>query len=305
VEQQTREREYDGRRGRRRRRTVLAVAAATVVAAVAVAGAFGLGGGEERGPDAPPRAGSLVPVERATLTERTTVDGRLGYGAELPLPLKANGTVTWLPEQGALVGRGEQLIRVDDRPVVLLYGSLPMYRALGLGSVRSSGREGADSPAASSPPLEMRGMDVLQFESNLAALGYSGFTVDETFSGEFAGAVGLGEVVVGAQVQAEEEVLLGAAGGEQQDRDVRLGAQDAAHVEAVDQRQHHVEHDEVGADAAGAVQCRTAVGGDLHRVALPLQIDADQPGLLLVVLGDQYPRGQQPSPGRFLRIPEP
>jgi peptidoglycan hydrolase-like protein with peptidoglycan-binding domain len=76
--------------------------------------------------------------------------------------------VTWLPAPGTRVRRGQPLLRVDDEPVVLLYGALPMYRPLAAG---------------------VKGADVKQLESNLAALGYRGFTVDEEFSATTAAAV--------------------------------------------------------------------------------------------------------------------
>ncbi|MEV4946565.1 peptidoglycan-binding protein [Streptomyces sp. NPDC053755] len=270
-------------RGRRGRRTALIASAVAVVAAVAVVGALGLGGGGEQGPGAPPRSGSVVPVTRATLTERTAVDGQLGYGTELPLPVKAQGTVTWLPEAGATVERGGELLRVDDRPVTLLYGSLPMYRPLGLTSPDGPGTDGqgsagegtdggdsdgegsgdgrqrsdgsgtspnnasgstntSGSPATKGTgtggstgtpraPREMRGMDVMQFETNLAALGYTGFTVDERFTTATAnavkrwqkslgvartGTVGVGDVIYSAgKVRiGQPGVRLGAAAGE-------------------------------------------------------------------------------------------
>ncbi|MFF5365596.1 peptidoglycan-binding protein [Streptomyces sp. NPDC013187] len=252
-------------RGRRGRRTVLVASALVVVAAVAVVGALGLGGGgAEEGSSAPPRSGSTVPVSRTTLTERTTVDGQLGYGTEIPLPVKATGTVTWLPAEGTTVKRGGILLRVDDRPVVLLYGTLPMYRELGLtagarqgirqdaqqetgaeGDARDSGDQGrTDEPPGAPDPSgsptsggagagaggtggTLRGMDVLQFESNLAALGYTGFTVDEEFTGLTARAVkrwqkslGLpqtGTVGIGDVVYSAGKVRIGHAG-------VRLGS---------------------------------------------------------------------------------
>ncbi|WP_327695716.1 peptidoglycan-binding protein [Streptomyces sp. NBC_00459] len=201
-------------RGVRGRRTALIACAVVVVAAVAVVGALGLGGGEEERPSAPPRAGSVVPVTRTTLTERTDVDGQLGFGTEIPLPVKATGTVTWLPQQGATMERGDTLLRVDDRPVVLLYGSMPMYRDLGLTATATASDTGASdagqsdtgtdaaAPSASpSPstgtgtgtgagaPAPLTGMDVLQFETNLATLGYTGFTVDEKFTDATAQAV--------------------------------------------------------------------------------------------------------------------
>jgi peptidoglycan hydrolase-like protein with peptidoglycan-binding domain len=61
----------------------------------------------------------------------------------------------------AVVKRGQALYRLDTKPVVLLYGTLPAYRTL------SPGTDGAD---------------VREFESNLYALGYRGFTVDDTYS---------------------------------------------------------------------------------------------------------------------------
>ncbi|MET9290446.1 peptidoglycan-binding domain-containing protein [Streptomyces sp. NPDC003077] len=208
-------------RGRRGRRTALIASAVVVVAAVAVVGALGLGGGDDGDPSAPPRSGSVVSVTRATLSERTSLEGQLGYGTELPLPVKAQGTVTWLPETGTTVERGDELLRVDDRPVILMYGSLPMYRSLGLtaqeneqgpdernpdeqqqkdaGGAGTSptpsksaapGGAGTDrGPGSPRAPRELKGMDVMQFETNLAALGYTGFTVDEKFTNLTAAAV--------------------------------------------------------------------------------------------------------------------
>ncbi|XIE78872.1 peptidoglycan-binding protein [Streptomyces sp. SBR177] len=242
-------------RPHRPRRTLLLVSAAlAVVAATVTVGRLGLGGGgTDEGPGTPPREGTTVRVKRATLTERTSLDAQLGYGAEAPLPVKATGTVTWLPAPGTTVQRGEELLRVDDRPVVLLYGALPMYRDLGLTAPApaptsetapappstgkpapttapgASERPAPDASAdpASAPPRELRGMDVMQFETNLATLGYTGFTVDGTFTAGTARAVkrwqkalGLpetGTVAVGDVVYASGAIRTGKPG-------VRLGA---------------------------------------------------------------------------------
>lgn len=119
-----------------------------------------------------PANGTLPPataeVTRATLTETADVDGTLGYGAATPVESPAAGRITWLPAAGSTVERGQALYKVDERPVVLLLGAIPMYRTL------APGTEGAD---------------VKQFEQNLAALGYTGFTVDETYSASTASAV--------------------------------------------------------------------------------------------------------------------
>jgi hypothetical protein len=66
-----------------------------------------------------------------------------------------DGTVTRLAEQGESVGRGDELYRVNEQPVTLLYGVVPMYRDLGPG----------DS-----------GADAEQLEANLESLDYEGFT---------------------------------------------------------------------------------------------------------------------------------
>jgi peptidoglycan hydrolase-like protein with peptidoglycan-binding domain len=101
-------------------------------------------------------------VVRRTLASRETVDGTLGFADDDNLVNRRQGTITWLAAEGATVGRGQTLYKVDDQPVPLLYGSLPFYREL---------RVGADD-----------GADVTQLERNLAALGYDPGTVDDHFS---------------------------------------------------------------------------------------------------------------------------
>ncbi|MFE0487681.1 peptidoglycan-binding protein [Streptomyces griseoaurantiacus] len=215
---------------RRRRRALLIGAGVLAVAVVVAVGALGLGGdGDAEGTAAPGRSSQVVAVTRATLTERTEIDGRLGHGPQVPFPVRAEGTVTWLPATGATVRRGQQVLRVDDRPVVLLYGSLPMYRELGVRRPAARAPEGGENSAASgggasaasggeaggagagakaspgatgrvtspdtasitppAPPRPLHGMDVKQFEENLSALGYSGFTVDESYTELTAAAV--------------------------------------------------------------------------------------------------------------------
>ena len=146
-----------------RRRRGIAVAAGVVIAAALVAAAtLGLGGTGSDGAT-PRRTGpaATATVSRQTLVESVTLLGEIGYGAAEPLASTAPGVVTWLPEVGHVVRRGEAVLRADEHPVVLLYGAVPMYRALDAGA---------------------KGADVRQLEQNLAALGYTGFTVDDTFS---------------------------------------------------------------------------------------------------------------------------
>jgi peptidoglycan hydrolase-like protein with peptidoglycan-binding domain len=158
-------------RGLRRRSVRAAVGGAAVVVTLAVAAAATLGLGGRGAAD--PLPGRTAPaatavVTRQDLVKSLTLAGELGYGPASPLGSTAAGTTTWLPEVGAVIRRGEALLRADERPVVLLYGFLPMYRPLAEG---------------------VKGSDVRQFERNLAALGYRGFTVDEEFSAATTAAV--------------------------------------------------------------------------------------------------------------------
>ena len=43
-----------------------------------------------------------------------------------------DGTITWVAEPGAVIQQGDVLYRVDDQPVVVLYGEQPAYRSLGI-----------------------------------------------------------------------------------------------------------------------------------------------------------------------------
>src|SRR5205823_3854850 len=99
-----------------------------------------------------PPGDATATVERRTLVEHAQVNGTLGYGAGAELYDRAAGTFTWLPRVGAVIGRGATLWRIDNLPVVLMYGSLPAYRTLAQGV--------SDGP------------DVAQQNDNLIALGF-------------------------------------------------------------------------------------------------------------------------------------
>ncbi len=43
-----------------------------------------------------------------------------------------NGTITWVAEPGTVIKQGDVLFRVNDQPVVALYGAQPAYRTLAL-----------------------------------------------------------------------------------------------------------------------------------------------------------------------------
>ncbi|TDU90765.1 multidrug efflux pump subunit AcrA (membrane-fusion protein) [Kribbella voronezhensis] len=107
-------------------------------------------------------------VTRQTLTDSETVDGELGYGTTTSAVSRRPGTITWLPETGQALSRGQALYKVNNEPTSIMYGGLPAYRRLAVGS---------------------EGPDVLQLEQNLKNLGYTGFTVDDEYTSATADAV--------------------------------------------------------------------------------------------------------------------
>jgi peptidoglycan hydrolase-like protein with peptidoglycan-binding domain len=128
-------------------------------------------------------------VTRRTLSEGSTVDGTLGYGGKLELYDRLAGTYTWLPAVGAVVRRGGTLFRIDDLPVVLMYGSVPAYRTLKQGV--------GDGP------------DVAELNSNLIDLGYDPYGAivdDDVFSAATAAAVRRWQKAAGLRETGEVEL---------------------------------------------------------------------------------------------------
>jgi peptidoglycan hydrolase-like protein with peptidoglycan-binding domain len=159
--------------GRRRLRWLAAGTLVLVVAAVLAVVLLDSGSGEHHGSDTGVPAGdTTASVTRRTLSESSTVSGTLGYGTTLELYDRLGGTFTWLPSVGAVIGRAGTLWRIDDLPVVLMYGSLPAYRTLKQGV--------SDGP------------DVAELNQNLIDLGfdpYGAIADDEAFGEATATAV--------------------------------------------------------------------------------------------------------------------
>ncbi len=139
---------------RRRRRRLAALAAVVLAGAAAGAIVLATQGSAARhtGDTGVPAGDTTATVTRRTLTESSTVDGTLGYGSKTEVFARLSGTFTWLPGVGARIGRGGTLLRIDNTPVVLMYGSLPAYRTL---------KQGVSA-----------GPDVSELNENLIALGY-------------------------------------------------------------------------------------------------------------------------------------
>ncbi|KOV89757.1 peptidoglycan-binding domain-containing protein [Nocardia sp. NRRL S-836] len=150
-------------------------------------------------------------VTRTDLADQQSVNGLLGFGTERGLASRKSGTVTGLPDQGAVIEQGKPVFWADAKPMPLFYGSLPLYRDLEQGM--------PDGP------------DVKVVEENLAALGYRDFGApDEKFTYytatalkrwqkanglEQTGKLGAGDVVVqpGAIRVAALTTQLGAPAG--------------------------------------------------------------------------------------------
>ncbi len=141
-----------------------------VLVAVAVAGGGAAWWLTRDRPAAPAAAKPLptVPVTRGDLTTSVRQPGELGYAGSHELVAQLSGTVTALPTTGQVVGRGQRVLAVDQRPVVLFFGAVPLYRPLADGA---------------------RGQDVALLERNLSALGFGGFRVDEEYTTATAAAV--------------------------------------------------------------------------------------------------------------------
>jgi hypothetical protein len=91
-------------------------------------------------------------VTRTDLSDSRTLPGTLGFGRSHVLKGAGQGVVTALPKPGTRAARGQALYRVDDRPVVVFFGTTPFFRAL--------------------TKTGVRGHDVSVLGDNLRALGY-------------------------------------------------------------------------------------------------------------------------------------
>lgn len=99
----------------------------------------------------------------------------------------------------------------------------------------------------------------------------------------------LGHVVVGADAEAHQHVGLVVPGGEHHHRHRTLGLDPAAHLQAVEARQHHIEDQQIGLPGLGGVHGGRAVGGRLHLETLGAQPGRDGLDDRRVVLNDQDP----------------
>jgi peptidoglycan hydrolase-like protein with peptidoglycan-binding domain len=130
---------------------------AAVAAAIAgVCGVIAVSGADHPAAAAGAPAANTEKVEMGQLSALVSGAGTLTYrarsdGSSFAVVNQAGGVYTHLPEPGDKIACGGVLYRVDNRPVVLLCGTVPAYRALHVG---------------------VRGPDVRQLNRNLHHLGY-------------------------------------------------------------------------------------------------------------------------------------
>ncbi|MEL6985351.1 MAG: peptidoglycan-binding domain-containing protein, partial [Actinomycetota bacterium] len=128
-------------------------------------------------------------VEQRDLIEEIEWTGTLGYAEPVAIT-GSGGTVTATATVGATLDRGDIILAVDNEPVVAMFGSTPMWRSLSEGDT---------------------GIDVLQLEANLAALGHDPdqtVDIDDTFTANTEAMVERWQTEIGAEVTGT--VALGA-----------------------------------------------------------------------------------------------
>jgi hypothetical protein len=103
------------------------------------------------------RPGAAAPATRAVtrqdIAAATPVNATLGYAGSYQVTGQGGGTLTWLPPAGRVIRQGQVLYKTGNgSAVVLLYGSVPDWRAMSAG---------------------IAGQDVTQLNHDLVQLGYA------------------------------------------------------------------------------------------------------------------------------------
>jgi hypothetical protein len=140
-----------------RNRSVLAAAVVLVAVTAAVTAAVASGPKPASAAPQQPAAAQTAQVEQRSLSAVVSEPGTLTYraqpdGSPYSVINQARGVYTRLPAAGQVISQGHVLYRVDNSPVVLLYGSTPAYRKLSAGAT---------------------GPDVAELNADLVALGYA------------------------------------------------------------------------------------------------------------------------------------
>ena len=120
--------------------------AAVLVVVAATGGVVVLSGGERATAASQAASANTATVQRGKLSAAVSQDGTLTYrarpdGSPFSAINHARGTYTALPAAGDKVGCGDVLYRVNNKPVLLLCGTVPAYRALHVGDAGQDVRQ--------------------------------------------------------------------------------------------------------------------------------------------------------------------
>lgn len=124
----------DGARPPRRRgRGVLLVSALALLAAAGAGAAVLLHEKDGPAPASAATRTATATVTRTDLVQTQRVDGTLGYDGHYTVAGSGRAIVTWLPDVGTTLERGDRAYAVGGVDVPLFYGGTPLYRELSEG----------------------------------------------------------------------------------------------------------------------------------------------------------------------------
>ena len=154
----------------KRRRFLTLTGGALAAGAVGVAGAAGAFSDEDADTDADPSArvgdsSATATVVRGDLGTDREFRASISFGDPWTINTIATGTVTMSHPAGTVVDLGDHLVKVDDKPLFLAAGAMPLYRELH--RVDTRGRD------ANGDRLMLQdGFDVAQLQAFLVASGH-------------------------------------------------------------------------------------------------------------------------------------
>ncbi|MEM8904631.1 MAG: peptidoglycan-binding protein [Actinomycetota bacterium] len=171
----------DLRTGRRWPYVLLGLAVGSV-ATIAVTTMAGDGSGDASTADTVQADLVTAQVTVQDLVEEVDWAAELTSGDEVSVVATSDATVTASAAAGSLLERGDVAFELDSEPVPVIYGELPLWRPLAEGD---------------------EGLDVLQLETNLVALGYDPdvtVTIDDDFTANTAAMVQRWQEDIGREV---------------------------------------------------------------------------------------------------------
>lgn len=180
-----------------RRRFVTSVATVTVLTAVGVTGAASglLTDETETAAESVAEVDPVesVPVRRGDLSTEREFQADVSFGEPWGLNTTAAGTITQQQPVGTTIDFGDTLLRLDDKPLVLAHGAMPMFRELH--KVDIGARDGNGDRLTL-----LTGADVTQLQTFLLDAGFDAdghLEIDGQFGGYTEAAIKSWQLAVG------------------------------------------------------------------------------------------------------------